>query len=97
MAYAHCSETQLSTNQLGLLGYLNQKWPLSMTVTPKATAKTGAAMDRGEFVDMVQTLSDNGLISYEAFLIEATVGARFLETLITQRGKAALHAAEVHA
>ena len=46
---------------------------------------------------MIQSLNDNGLILYEAFLMEASSGLRFIEMMITPRGKAALRMAEVEA
>lgn len=97
MAYIHPLEPQLSISELRLLGHLHQKWPVSATVTPRIAPLVGNGLANAEFVEMIQTLNDNGLISYEAFLIDASSGMRFIETIITPRGKAALQAAEVHA
>jgi hypothetical protein len=97
MAYPHSLEPLLSTAELRLLGYLHQKWPSSSTVTPRTTSLAGGDQSNAAFVDMVQTLNDNGLISYEAFLIDATSGLRFIETVITPRGKATLRSAELYA
>ncbi len=97
MAYTHSLEPQLSTAELRLLGYLYQKWPLSASVTPRTASLVGNDNGNAAFVDMMQTLNDNGLISYEAFLIEASSGLRFIETMITPRGKEALRLAVVEA
>jgi hypothetical protein len=97
MGHFDATEPQLSPTDLRLLGYLNQKWPASATVTPHTVALAGRENARAEFVDMMQTLSDNGLISYEAFLMQSSLGLRFIGTMITARGKAALQSAAVHA
>jgi hypothetical protein len=97
MVYTQPIEPQLSPADLRLLGYLNQKWPASTTVTPNTVPFAANGNARAEFVDMMQTLSDNGLISYEAFLMQSSLGLRFIGTMITARGKAALQSATVHA
>jgi hypothetical protein len=94
MGYFDAIEPQLSLADLRLLGYLKQKWPMSTTVTPYTVP---IAAGHAEFVDIIQTLSDNGLIAYEAFLMQSSQGLRFIGMTITARGKAALHSATVHA
>ena len=90
-------QPNLSVAELRLLGHLNRKWPLTETVRPETAAMGGTASNNAEFVDMIQSLNDNGLILYEAFLMEASSGLRFIEMMITPRGKAALRMAEVEA
>jgi hypothetical protein len=90
-------EPQLSPADLRLLGHLHQKWPTSTTVTPFTVSLSPTDDGRAAFVSMMQTLSDNGLISYEAFLMQPSLGLRFIGTMITARGKAALRSATVHA
>ena len=97
MVYTQPNEPQLSPTDLRLLGYLNQKWPTSVTVTQHSVPFSGNLTERAEFVEMMQTLTDNGLISYEAFLVQSSVGLRFMGTMITARGKAALQSSAIHA
>jgi hypothetical protein len=94
MGYFEATGPQLSPADLRLLGFLNQKWPMSTTLTPYTVP---VASGHAEFVDIIQTLSDNGLISYEAFLMQSSQGLRFIGTMITARGKAALQSATVQA
>ena len=97
MPYTSVLEPAFSADELAVLGYLDQQWPHPSTVTTKVMPFAERPVNRSEFVDVVQTLSDNGLILYEAFLIEASSGLRFIETMITARGRAALRSTEVHA
>ncbi len=97
MAYTYMLEPAFSADELAVLGYLDQQWPNSATVTANVLPFAERSVDKSEFVDLVQTLNDNGLILYEAFLMEASLGLRFIETMITARGRAALKSAEVHA
>lgn len=96
MALTHNPEPQLSTSEVRVLGYLYQKWPFATTVTKHSIPANGVAAN-ADFVATLQSLSDNGLVTYEAFLIEASLGMRFIETMITPKGKAVLRAAEVNA
>jgi hypothetical protein len=84
----------LSPAEARLLGYLVQKWPVSTTLTPYTVP---LASGHAEFVDIVQTLCDNGLISYEAFLMQSSQGLRYMGVTITARGKAALQSMSVAA
>lgn len=97
MAYAHMLEPAVSADELTVLGYLDRHWPQSATVTPKMLLQSHRSIDKLEFVDLIQTLSDSGMISYEAFLMEASSGLRFVETMITARGRAALKSGDIHA
>lgn len=97
MAFNHPIEPQLSPAHLRLLAYLHQKWPTSTTMTPNTVPFAANGNARAEFVDMMQTLSDNGLVSYEAFLMQSSLGPRFIGTMITARGKSTLQSAIVHA
>lgn len=97
MGYVDATEPRLSPADLRVLGYLNQKWPASATVTPNTVPFAASGNARAEFVDMMQTLSDNGLISYEAFLMQSSLGLRFIGTMITARGKSALQSAIIDA
>lgn len=94
LAYTTHLEPELSHAALRLLGHLNQKWPSSATVTPRTISPAAGSDDNAEFVDMVQSLNDNGMISYEAFLIDSSSGMRFIETIITPRGKATFRTSE---
>lgn len=98
MAYAQSFEPALSTAELNVLEFLERKWPIPATVTPGVLAERSAEVfGKSEFVESIQHLSDNGLILYEAFLIEASSGMRFTDTMITARGKAALRQCNVDA
>lgn len=97
MAYTHTLEPAISDEELMVLGYLDRHWPLTATMTVGLLPITDRPKDKSEFVDLIQTLNDNGLISYEAFVVEALSGLRFIETMITARGRAALRTAEVEA
>ena len=97
MAYTHTLEPAISADELMVLGYLDRHWPLSAAVTVDLLPVTDHPIDKSEFVDLIQTLNDNGLISYEAFLMEASSGLRFIETMITARGRAALRTADMDA
>ena len=97
MAYSPMLEPAFSADELLVLGYLDRHWPRSSTVTHRLLLQSYRAIDKLEFVDLIQSLSDSGMISYEAFLMEASSGFRFVETMITARGRAALKAAEIHA
>lgn len=94
MAFTDATQPQLSPAELRVLAHLNQKWPLSATLTPYTVP---VASGHAEFVDIIQTLSDNGLVSYEAFLMQSSQGLRYIGMTITARGKFALQAASVHA
>jgi hypothetical protein len=89
MVYTQSLEPQLSQLELRVLGFLNQRWPSTATVTPHIVPAAESA-DRAAFVEAIQSLSDNGLISYEAFLMGTGSSLRFVETMITARGRAAL-------
>ena len=93
MAYAQSFEPALSIDELNVLGFLDRQWPVPATVTPGVRNGNGNGAQvpgPAEFVETVQALNDNGLILYEAFLIEASSGTRFVDAMITARGKAAL-------
>lgn len=94
MNCAHPPETTLTTAEKCVLGTLNQAWPASATMTPEAvcnrTQSDGGLPDQAAFVNLVQNLSDNGMILYEAFLMGVETGPRFLRSMITARGRAAL-------
>lgn len=96
MVLPHSLEPHLSTTEWRVLGYLNQQWPSAATVTPDLVPFAGSS-DRTAFVDVMQSLSDNGLILYEAFAMGSGPSVRFIETMITARGRAALRTAEVTA
>jgi hypothetical protein len=87
----------LSKAERYLLGYLNEKWPTPVTVTPHTTTFVTGFIPRIEFVEIMQALNDNGLISYEAFLMQSSLGVRFIGATITAKGKSALQAAAAHA
>jgi hypothetical protein len=98
MSYAQSFEPALSNDELTVLGFLDHHWPLPATVTPGVRNGNGApAPEPADFVETVQTLNDNGLILYEAFLIEASSGTRFIDAMITARGRAALRQYNVDA
>ena len=97
MAYTQTLEPAVSADELTVLKFLDRHWPHSTTVTTKVLPRSTHPIDKSEFVDLIQSLSDNGLILYEAFLMEASSGLRFIETMITARGRAALKSAEIHA
>tara|TARA_R110000772_G_scaffold52955_1_gene121240 strand:- start:353 stop:646 length:294 start_codon:yes stop_codon:yes gene_type:complete len=97
MTFAYSPEATLSETERYVLGSLNQAWPLAATMTPDMIESEGAIGNPALFVDAVQTLSDNGMILYEAFLTGNTSGPRFLDTMITARGKAALQSTDIDA
>ena len=97
MAYSLMLEPAFSADELLVMGHLDRHWPQSTTLTHKTVLQSYRPIDKLEFVDLIQSLSDSGMISYEAFLMEASSGFRFVETMITARGRAALKAAEIHA
>lgn len=90
MTCAYSPEATLSDTELSVLESLNEAWPASTIVTPAMVAFNGCGGNPAHFVDAIQTLSDNGLILYEAFLAGQSTGPRFLDVVITARGKAAL-------
>ncbi len=90
MTFAYSPEAKLSDTERYVLGSLNQAWPEAATMTPDAIESEEASGNPALFVDAVQSLSDNGMILYEAFLTGHATGPRFLDTMITARGKAAL-------
>lgn len=97
MIPAYSPEAHLSETELYVLGSLNQAWPSAATMTPDVIASQESSSNPAMFVDAVQTLSDNGMILYEAFLTGNASGPRFLDTMITARGKAALQSTDVDA
>ncbi|MEP3224976.1 MAG: hypothetical protein ABJO01_03295 [Parasphingorhabdus sp.] len=97
MTFAYSPEATLSETERYVLGSLNQTWPSAATMTPDMIESHEAADNPALFVDAVQTLSDNGMILYEAFLTGHISGPRFLDTMITARGKAALQSSDVDA
>ena len=97
MTYAYSPEASLSETERSVLRSLNDVWPLSATVTPAMIASNGNGGNPAQFVDVIQALSDNGMILYEAFLTGQSSGPRFLDTVITARGKAMLQEAEADA
>lgn len=98
MAYVQSFDAALSMAELNVLDFLDRKWPVAATVTQDVIVGRGVeSLGRAAFVEAIQTLSDNGLILYEAFLVDASVGVRFTETMITARGKAALRQCNVDA
>jgi DNA-binding MarR family transcriptional regulator len=96
MVHPQFLEAHLSTEELHVLGYLNEQWPNAATITPNAITSSGQ-IEKTAFVDVIQSLNDNGLILYEAFVMGAESGLRFIETMITARGRAALRSAQVAA
>lgn len=97
MAYTQTLEPAVSTNELTVLGYLDRHWPYSATVTAKVLLPYQRDINKSDFVDLIQSLNDKGFILYEVFLIDAPTGLRFIETMITARGRAALRSGEMHA
>jgi hypothetical protein len=87
-------EPPLSQIELRVLRYLGQHWPAATTVTPNIMP-TLASEDRAAFVNSIQALNDNGMVSYEAFVMETGSSVRFVETMITARGRAALRDAQL--
>lgn len=94
MTCAYSPEATLSSAERCVLGTLNQAWPSAATMTPEVIRSCESGDDKTAFVDMVQNLSDNGMILYEAFLTGASSEPRFLDSMITARGKAALQSSE---
>lgn len=90
MTCAYSPEASLSDTERSVLTSLNEAWPSSATVTPAMIASKDCGGSPAQFVDLIQTLSDNGMILYEAFLAGQSSGPRFLDVVITARGKAAL-------
>ncbi len=97
MTPAYSPEATLSDTELYVLGSLNQAWPSSATMTPDVIESEDKGSNPALFVDTVQTLSDNGMILYEAFLTGSGSGPRFLDSMITARGKAALQSSDIDA
>lgn len=97
MRRAYSPEATLSETERSVLGSLNKIWPSATTMTPAIIGSKDSSDNPMLFVDIVQTLSDNGMILYEAFLTGQPSGPRFLDTMITARGKAALQAADADA
>ncbi|GAA0485232.1 hypothetical protein GCM10009096_29910 [Parasphingorhabdus litoris] len=97
MTSAYSPEANLSETERYVLGSLNQAWPSASTMTPDVIESEDNGRNPALFVDTVQTLSDNGMILYEAFLTGAASGPRFLDTMITARGKAALQSTDIDA
>ncbi|MEH6758022.1 MAG: hypothetical protein V7676_10950 [Parasphingorhabdus sp.] len=95
MTFAYSSEATLSETERYVLGSLNQSWPSPATMTPAVLQTRHGESDSAHFVNIVQTLSDNGMILYEAFLTSKSSGPRFLDTMITARGKAALQSSDI--
>ena len=93
MTCAYSAEATLSDTERFVLRSLNEAWPSSATMTPAMIASKDYDGALAQFVDVIQTLSDNGMILYEAFLTGQSSGPRFLDTVITARGKAALQEA----
>lgn len=96
MTSAYSPEANLSETERYVLGSLNQAWPSAATMSPDMIESADAGTNPALFVDVVQTLSDNGMILYEAFLTGTGSGPRFLDTMITARGKAALQSVDMH-
>jgi hypothetical protein len=92
MTCAYPPEATLSSAERCVLGTLNQVWPSAATMTPDVFDCETPQDNQASFVNTVQNLSDNGMILYEAFLAGSTSEPRFLDTMITARGKAALQA-----
>ncbi len=97
MTPAYSPEAHLSETELYVLGSLNQAWPSAATMTPDVIGSDDNGGNPALFVDVVQGLSDNGMILYEAFLTGQSSGPRFLDTMITARGKAALQTTDMEA
>lgn len=97
MTSAYSPEANLSETERYVLGSLNQAWPSAATMTPDVIESEENRGNPALFVDVVQGLSDNGMILYEAFLTGKSSGPRFLDTMITARGKAALQSADIDA
>ncbi|HEY9091948.1 hypothetical protein [Parasphingorhabdus sp.] len=97
MTYAYSPEATLSEIEFSVLRSLNDVWPSPVTMTPSTVVSNGNGGEPAHFVDVIQTLSDNGMVLYEAFLTGQSSGPRFLDMVITARGKAALNEADVGA
>lgn len=96
MVFPQSLEPHLSQMELRVLGFLNQRWPSTATISPHIVPAIESA-DRTAFVHSIQSLNDNGLISYEAFLMGTGSSLRFVESMITARGRAVLRDAQVAA
>ena len=94
MTYAYSPEATLSEIERSVLRSLNAVWPSPVTVTPSTVVLNGSGGDPAYFVDVIQTLSDNGMVLYDTFLTGQASGPRFLDMVITARGKAALNEIE---
>jgi len=91
MTCAHAPESNLSSAERCVLGVLDQAWPATATVTPDLIQSEERQYAKTTFVEIIQHLSDNGMVLYEAFLAGSASEPRFLDMMITARGKAALH------
>ena len=97
MTRAYSPEAPLSETERSVLGSLDKIWPSSTNVTSTSLGLNDSGDNPLLFVDVIQTLNDNGMILYETFLTGQNSGPRFIDTMITARGKAALHALDADA
>lgn len=66
---------------------LGQSWPILETLTPASLGLDESEADLVAFVTAVQQLSDEGLISYEALIVNRDT-ARLVDAGLTARGRA---------
>lgn len=95
MAFAQSTLPALSAAELDVLDYLERRWPTPATVASSIFAPNADDAAKHIFIETVQRLSDNGFILYEAYLVSASSGTRFIDAMITARGRAALRQCNV--
>lgn len=72
-----------------LIRALGQSWPILETLTPASLGLDDSETDLVGFVTAVQQLSDEGMISYEALVVNRDT-ARLVDAGLTARGRAAI-------
>lgn len=74
-----------------LIRALGQSWPILETLTPASLGLDESEADLVGFVTAVQQLSDEGMIMYEALVVNRDT-ARLVDAGLTARGRASIRA-----
>ena len=67
------------------LGYLHARWPDAVTIKP-STFEAVLPVQQNLFVEVIQSLIDEGLISVEFFIIGSADEPMARETVLTRKG-----------
>jgi len=82
-----CLNTEDAPHLEALGRLLNASWPTLITFTPEAIGLAALPNTKFDFLQSIQSLTDAGLMSYEALVVGSEQGPRVVDAALTARGR----------